>query len=120
MDLSDNPIGDRAFEILWKVYGRSPEIYLPRVQKCNSTSSDDEYDTDDMGDESDELEVIYEKARRIKIQSKSPHTTPLSGSKTDLPTYSYLELANDVVLQICKSSRTRVQALTASPSTSAA
>ena len=64
LDLSENPIGDRGFEILWRVYSRAPSISLPKSSRPSAVGddgSDDGYDTESVDDDSDEAdEALYE------------------------------------------------------------
>ena len=57
LDLSENPIGDRGFEILWRVYCRAPPIHLPKSSGSSpigDDGSDDGYDSESIDDGSDE------------------------------------------------------------------
>lgn len=83
-------IGDRGFEILWKVYSRELPIQLPTLlsKSSFSDSSDDEYDTDGMDEDSDGIEAIYRELRGSKESVSSANTTPTkqdAGEKFQLP-----------------------------------
>ncbi|KAI5777507.1 hypothetical protein EDC01DRAFT_732399 [Geopyxis carbonaria] len=76
IDFSDNPIGDRGFEILWRVYSRESPIRLPAVLKtANAESSDDDYSIDEMNDDSD-IEGIYEQASKLRISDTEEPPSP--------------------------------------------
>ncbi|CCX14255.1 Similar to hypothetical protein AOL_s00215g100 [Arthrobotrys oligospora ATCC 24927]; acc. no. EGX43364 [Pyronema omphalodes CBS 100304] len=78
LDLSENPIGNYGFEILWRVHTRAKPINLPRPRRERSVMSDDSdaecFDSeDDTEDDSDEL-----------IQSLYISSTHTSSFKSEL------------------------------------
>ncbi|KAF8543816.1 hypothetical protein BDD12DRAFT_874040 [Trichophaea hybrida] len=90
LDLSENPIGDRGFEVLWRVYSREDPIYIPKhLKSLHSDDSDAGYDTDDMGGDSDEMDSLFEQARSMNLHSSadscsSTHTTPAKSDRDSL------------------------------------
>jgi hypothetical protein len=87
LNLSENPIGDRGFEVLWRVYSREEPIYLPRhLKSLPSDDSDDGYDTEGLGGDSDEMDSIYEQVCTMSLHSttdscSSTHTTPAKSER---------------------------------------
>jgi hypothetical protein len=86
LDISENPIGDRGVEILWRVYSREPAILLPKAQRSNSLRSDTSEDDSDTDGEAvfDDMDMdsIYEQVRNIgnsgnELSVSTANTTPI-------------------------------------------
>ncbi|KAA8911053.1 hypothetical protein FN846DRAFT_904642 [Sphaerosporella brunnea] len=84
LDISENPIGDRGFEILLKVYSREPPVYLPKAFRPSKADlSDDDYPTDGLSDDSDGMEELYHQARNMALTSKESPSAARTPPRTD-------------------------------------
>jgi len=82
LDISENPIGDKGYETFLRVYSREPPVHLPRTPKLDS--SEDGYDTDEVDDDSDDMETFNVRPRRLSGDSgdsaiNTAQTTPAKG-----------------------------------------
>lgn len=84
MDLSENPLGDKAMEVLLSVYVRESPILLPRaVKPVLAESSDEEYyldfeadsDTDTIFSSGPQLLHSYPSHENLSESPPSPHST---------------------------------------------